>query len=178
VPGHVDGSLKPARGDDAPLFHPAYFASLAEAPDAGLLRSLGWQAINGLNDERPTTWADRAPAAAAVRSPSVIDAAYGRHRVPAFRDRLGLPFERMIALCNATQRDPWLPVPHTAADDLVVGLARLVARTLDPGRRVRIEHPNEQRNAASPDLPQRRQAEAAAAAHFGLAPGWATACSR
>ena len=167
-PGHVEGSLEPLPGAPEPRFHPIFLDHLRQAPDAGVLRFLGWLTINGITDERPVTWADRGDPDAAVQGLAVIDGRWGRHPVPAFRDRLGYPYEWLVALCNETGRDLWLQVPHTATPELAQALAVEVARTLRPELRVWAEFSNELWNAAPPYMPQRRRAMARAAEHFGV----------
>ncbi len=169
-PGQITGSLEPAPGAPEPLFHPTFLEHLRQAPDATVLRFLTWFTINGISDETPTNWSDRTDADAAVRGVLVIDRQWGRHPVPAVHVRLGYPYEWAIALCNAVGRDLWIQVPHTATDDLVRNLARLIARTLRPDLRVWAEYSNEIWNSAPPYLPQRQQAMSRAATHFGVAP--------
>lgn len=170
APGHIVGSLEPAPGQPEPLFHPMFLGHLAELPDAGVLRFLGWLNINGVQDATPVEWRDRMGEEYMAQSLSVIDRSWGRHAVPGFRNRLGYPIEWMIALCNQTGRDLWIQLPHTATPDLVQGTADLIARRLRPDLRVWVEYSNELWNSASPYLPQRTQAAERAAQHFNLPP--------
>jgi hypothetical protein len=168
--GRVAGSLEPAPEAAPPLFHPVFLAHLAEAPDAGVLRFLTWQNINALEGQPALTPEDLPDADAAFREVVVMDRAYGRHAAPAARGRLGYPYERSIDLCNATGRDCWLQIPHTATPEVYRALARIAAARLRPDLRLWVEYSNEIWNAVGPYLPQRDQARAVAAAHFAVAP--------
>ncbi|MFP4145642.1 MAG: hypothetical protein ACLFV3_10910, partial [Phycisphaeraceae bacterium] len=55
----------------------------------------------------------------------------------------GTPYEAMIELCNETDKDLWLCVPHLATDNYIRELARLVRDDLDPDLNVWLEYSNE-----------------------------------
>ncbi len=55
----------------------------------------------------------------------------------------GIPYELMIDLCNRTNKDMWVCVPHMATDDYVTRLATMIRDTLKPELRVWIEYSNE-----------------------------------
>ncbi|NDY93929.1 hypothetical protein [Ideonella livida] len=175
--GQVVGSLEPAPGAAEPLFHPAFLNHLKEAGSGIPLRMMSFLRINqnaSAWGSRPLTWADRGDAAYAFGSLSVTDASWGRHEVPAYRQQLGMPYEWLIELCNATGNDLWIQVPHNASDDLIRNLARLIAGQnghpgLNAGLRVWFEYSNEIWNGISPYLVQHDHAAAVAAAHFGVA---------
>jgi len=167
--GHVTGSLEPAPGGPEPLWHPRFLQHLAETQDYGVLRFMGWLNINAGNWDRDTLdWSDRADPSYAFAALASIDGSYNRYPVNAYRQRLGMPYEWMIDLCNATGKDLWIQVPHLASSDLIRKLADLCATRLDPKLRVWFEYSNEIWNGIGPYLPQQNKARTAAAAHFGV----------
>ena len=175
--GQVVGSLEPAPGAAEPLFHPAFLAHLKQAGGGIPLRMMSFLRINqdaSAWGTDPLTWADRGDASYAFGSLSVIDSTWGRHEVPAYRQKLGMPYEWLIELCNATGNDLWIQVPHSASEDLIRNLARLIAGKnghagLDSKLRVWVEYSNEIWNGINPYLVQHDHAAAVAAAHFGVA---------
>lgn len=58
----------------------------------------------------------------------------------------GVPYEIMIALCNLTQKDIWICVPHAADDDYITQMATLFRDNLDPNLTVYLEYSNEMWN--------------------------------
>ncbi len=52
-------------------------------------------------------------------------------------------WEYMIQLCNETERDMWICIPHMATDDYVKQLATLIDKNLKPGIKVYVEYSNE-----------------------------------
>jgi hypothetical protein len=59
-------------------------------------------------------------------------------------------FEWQIDLCNRTQKDCWINIPHTATADYMKKLATLIHETLDPKLRVYVEWSNEVWNGGFP----------------------------
>ncbi|MCU0434279.1 MAG: T9SS type A sorting domain-containing protein [Bacteroidia bacterium] len=55
----------------------------------------------------------------------------------------GVPYEMMIRLCNETQKDLWICVPHSADSQYIASLATLIRDSLDPQLRVCVEYSNE-----------------------------------
>ncbi|MFP4224675.1 MAG: carbohydrate-binding domain-containing protein [Phycisphaeraceae bacterium] len=55
----------------------------------------------------------------------------------------GVPYEHMIDLCNDSQMNMWVCVPHQASDEFVRELARLIHERLDPELKVVVEYSNE-----------------------------------
>lgn len=55
----------------------------------------------------------------------------------------GVAVEIMIQLANMTRTDPWFCMPHRATTEYMTEFARLVKRSLDPGRKVYVEYSNE-----------------------------------
>jgi hypothetical protein len=80
--------------------------------------------------------------------------------IPGDRET-GMAFEHMVALCNATNRNMWINVPHMASEDFMLKLAQLIRfgsnggdphtsvnpnatfPPLEPGLKVYIEYSNE-----------------------------------
>jgi hypothetical protein len=169
APGHIAGSLEPAPGQPEPMWHPRFLQHLAEAPNYGVLRFMGWQNINQTNWAYDSLeWSDRADPSYGFTVFNTIDSSYNRYAVDAFRQRLGMPMEWMIDLCNVTGKDLWIQVPHIASADLIRKLAALCASRLNPGLRVWFEYSNEIWNGYGPYVPQLNKAHLAAALHFGV----------
>ncbi len=169
APGQITGNLEPAPGQPEPMWHPVYLQHLNEMPYRCAYRFMGWQDMNVLNCVRkPIEWSDRTPPAAPFYNFSAIDRAWNRHPVVGYKQRLGLPFEWMIDLCNEVQKDFWIQVPHTVTPDMIRGLAALVAEKLDPGLRVWFEYSNEFWNGYPPYFAAMSKAQLAAARHFNI----------
>lgn len=174
--GRVAGSLEPLPGVTEPLFHPAFLGHLHEAGSGHVLRMMGFLRINqdvSAWGSTPLEWSDKGDAAYALGSLSVIDSSWSRHEVAGYRQQLGVPYEWLIDLANETANDLWIQVPHTASEDLIRQLARLIAgkkghRGLHENLRVWFEYSNELWNSASGYKAQYDQATAAAAAHFDV----------
>ena len=168
APGQVAGSLEPGPGEPEPAWHPRYLAHLRESPQAGAYRFMAWQEINRNNWGRaPLGWEDRASPENGFGALVTLDSAYNRYPVGAYRQKLGLPAEWMIDLCNETGNDLWIQVPHAAEEEVARELAKLCAERLEPGLRVWFEFSNEIWNGFGPYLPQQNQARLAAARRFG-----------
>lgn len=56
---------------------------------------------------------------------------------------LGVPYERMIELCNWTDKNMWICVPHGANNEYIRNLAELIKEQLEPNLKVYIEYSNE-----------------------------------
>lgn len=174
--GRVAGSLEPLPGVTEPVFHPTFLNHLHEAGSGIALRTMGFLRINqdaSAWGSTPLEWSDRGNAAYALGSLSVIDSSWSRHEVAGYRQKLGVPYEWLIELANETANDLWIQVPHTASEDLIRQLARLIAGKnghvgLHKNLRVWFEFSNEIWNGASSYKPQYDHATAAAAAHFGV----------
>lgn len=171
-PGQVEGSLEPASGQVARVYHPRFLEHHRGHP-ARVLRFMGWLEINDLRESEETTWDDRARPEQGFAGLTVMDEDYARHPVRSYRQRLGLPYETMIGLCNELGKDLWLQVPHTANDELIQQLARLVAGEgdsdgLDAGLRVWIEYSNELWNPSEWYAPQLNKSLETAAEHFEI----------
>lgn len=65
-------------------------------------------------------------------------------------DKLGVPVEDMVELCNLRQVRPWFNMPHLADDGYIRGFAELVRDTLDPSLSVYVEYSNEVWNLMFP----------------------------
>jgi hypothetical protein len=102
-------------------FHPEFLAKLAPF---STIRFMDWGRTNGSPIK---TWADR-------QQPNMFSY--------TFQNR-GIPYERMIELCNKIGKHMWICIPHMADDDFVSQLAGLIKRTLSPDLKVFIEYSNE-----------------------------------
>lgn len=111
----------PNYADTTEAFESEFF--LARLAPYDYLRFMNWGATNNSQLQH---WSDR---------PRVGDMFYGGEK--------GVPYELMIELCNQTQKDMWICVPHLATDDYVKQLAKLIHDTLDDGLMVYVEYSNE-----------------------------------
>ena len=55
----------------------------------------------------------------------------------------GVPYEWMIQLCNETQTNAWINIPHLADENYIMQLASLFKNNLDPNLKIYIEYSNE-----------------------------------
>jgi hypothetical protein len=137
------------------LFHPSFLGHVNEKP-WGYIRFMDWAATNASPVQ---DWTDRRRPGHAfgmgVLNPRPPAAGFTGNR------QTGLPYEVMVTLANATQKDLWITVPHLATDDFVTKLAQLlrfgsdganpytapqanpVWPPLAPERRVFVEYSNE-----------------------------------
>ncbi|WP_282778272.1 T9SS type A sorting domain-containing protein [Phaeodactylibacter xiamenensis] len=60
-----------------------------------------------------------------------------------FNEDLGIAYEWMVDLCNRTDADMWICLPHKAVDDYHINLAELIHGQLKPGLKVYVEYSNE-----------------------------------
>ena len=114
-----------------PLYTPESIAALSEAD---LIRVMGWSGTNGSTEQN---WSDRLlPTYAQIGLPGQM-----------------VPWEYVIALANAADRDLWLNVPEEATNDYITQLAELIKNGdtvggvtyagLTPSLNLYIEHSNE-----------------------------------
>jgi hypothetical protein len=101
------------------VFHPTFLARLQ---GVSTLRFMDWGQTNNSKLER---WPDRP-------TPTQSQGT-----------RKGVALETMIELANRTDSDAWFCVPHRADDQYVEQMAKLIATTLEPERRVYVEYSNE-----------------------------------
>jgi hypothetical protein len=87
-----------------------------------VLRFMDWGATN--NSELHN-WEDR---------PQLGDATYTIK---------GIPYEKMIEICNLKQADAWVCIPHRADDDYVTQMATLFRDNLNPDLKLYVEYSNE-----------------------------------
>lgn len=165
--GEISASTEPAPGEDEPLFHPKYL-EYQRSINADLGRYMAWLTINGNYDDEDVDWDDRARAGYSFGSFSVIDESYIRYDIEGYNQRVGLPYEWMIELSNELERDLWIQVSHNSSDDLIEGLAELIAETLDPDLNVWIEYSNELWNPVYSYLPQVNKAKQTYADAYGV----------
>ncbi len=55
----------------------------------------------------------------------------------------GVAYEHLIDLCNRTQKDPWINIPHQASDDYIRAFANFLESSLDPNLKIYVEYSNE-----------------------------------
>ncbi len=55
----------------------------------------------------------------------------------------GAAYEYLIELCNQTQSDAWVCIPHRATDNFITEFATLLQDSLDPGLKIYVEYSNE-----------------------------------
>jgi hypothetical protein len=114
--------------DEARQMFSNEFLALLRQLNAGVLRAMDWQRINGSTVAK---WPERAT-----------------RDDPTYSDRPGAPLEDFIRLCNTVGADFWLNIPHMADDDYVRQAATLARDTLDPKLFVWVEYSNELWNTA------------------------------
>lgn len=115
------------------IFHPTF---LDRIKTYSTLRFMDWMATNG---SAQRDWMDR---------PKVDDA---RWTVK------GVPLEILADLANRISADAWVNVPHLATPEYVTEMAKLLAKTLDPQRRVYVESSNEVWNLGFPQAKHARE---------------------
>ena len=142
------------------LFHPLFLQRIADA-NWSFIRFMDWGRTNSSPQQ---DWADR-------RLPNHIFQAgviSGRSPLEPLttlpiddRRETGVAYEHMIALCNATNKNLWINVPHLATADYMTKLAQLIRfgsngvnpfttptvspafPPLNPGLKVYVEYSNE-----------------------------------
>jgi len=59
----------------------------------------------------------------------------------------GVAYEYLIELCNTTQKNAWVCIPHQADDNFVTQFATLLRDNLDPNLKIYVEYTNEAWNS-------------------------------
>ncbi|MCC6753967.1 MAG: T9SS type A sorting domain-containing protein [Saprospiraceae bacterium] len=72
----------------------------------------------------------------------------------------GVAWEYVVELCNETQKDLWINIPHKAGDEYILQLAKLLQNLLNPALKIYLEYSNEVWNSA---FSQHREAASLAA---------------
>jgi hypothetical protein len=116
-------------GDDETQVFTNEFLNLLRTLNAGVIRGMDWQKINGSTVSK---WSERSTRA-----------------MPTYTARPGAPLEDLILLCNRAGADLWLNIPHMADDDYVRQAAQLARDTLDPRLFCWVEYSNEVWNASN-----------------------------
>lgn len=105
------------------LFHPLLLERIADR-DWGFIRFMDWGATNA---SPVMDWADRRLPVHVFQNGIIND------RSPALDDGIspgnretGVSYEHMVALCNATDKNLWINVPHLASADFMTRLAKLI----------------------------------------------------
>jgi hypothetical protein len=102
-------------------FHPTFLSTIRPFP---VIRFMEWQLINYV---QPVTWSNRTLPTAATQAAA----------------KYGVAYEYMIQLCNETNSDPWVCIPHMADDNYITQMATLFRDTLRKDRKVYLEWSNE-----------------------------------
>ncbi|MBI3134496.1 MAG: T9SS type A sorting domain-containing protein [Bacteroidetes bacterium] len=55
----------------------------------------------------------------------------------------GMSYEYMVDICNETNRDMWISIPHLADDTFIQNFAQLIKDSLNPNLKVYVEYTNE-----------------------------------
>ncbi len=109
------------------LFHPTFLSRIAELGDGlGFLRPMDWVKTNASPQK---SWSDR-------RLPGhVFQTGVLSERDPtepfdisAGERETGVAFEHMVALCNQTNKDLWITIPHLAVEDAPAGQDNFVTK--------------------------------------------------
>ena len=132
-------------GEDAKgLWNPDYLRVIE--PFRGT--HLRFMDLNSTNHSEQKEWSDRTPRGWATYQ-------RGHNNAPSEPIKGEVPYEAMIELCNATDTDLWVTVPHLATPEYMANLAHLIrtgvdratgAKTTEPLRedlRVWLEYSNE-----------------------------------
>ncbi len=96
---------------------------LSELSPFGVLRTMDFTETN---NNPVVNWSDRSQVTDATQSTD-----------------LGVAWQYVIDLANATQKDLWINIPEGATDAYVTQLATLIKQQLDPGLVVYVEYSNE-----------------------------------
>jgi hypothetical protein len=136
-PAWQDGdSFYPVTATSFPIFTQEYLKSFAPFC---CIRFMDWMQTNsntGLSWGSGSTLVNSGPFSWSQRP-----------QLTPFSSNIGIAYENMIALCNATNCDMWINVPLQATDDWKVGFANLVANDpkyhLNSNLHVYYEHGNE-----------------------------------
>ncbi|MEM6561057.1 MAG: Ig domain-containing protein, partial [Planctomycetota bacterium] len=118
-------SLEPEADEREPVFHPDYIEHINADPQLfGVIRFMDWSKMNNSPQE---TWDERRPPGHAF----VSDAAILDKRAPGAKPnakpgRVGVAWEHVVVFANATDKHPWISIPHAADDAYVRNVARLI----------------------------------------------------
>ncbi|REE85137.1 hypothetical protein A8990_11355 [Paenibacillus taihuensis] len=125
---NVDWANAYASGTD--VWNPTFISELAPY---SVLRFMDW---GGTNNSKVQTWSQRRLPTDPVNS----DIGYIGPSDPI---RAGLAYEWMIDLCNRTNKDMWVTLPHMTDDNYANQLATLVKTKLNSNLKVYVEYSNE-----------------------------------
>ena len=127
MPDPTDPANKSLEGTTS-VFHPTFLSKIINSPFS-TIRFMDW---GNTNVSPVIYWRDR-------RLPSLLSQTcenFTPRRVPGgnvdiMSGNAGVSYEYMIALCNETNKDMWVCVPHGATNGFVDSLAMLI-KGLDP----------------------------------------------
>jgi len=112
------------------IWNPTFISELAPY---SVLRFMDW---GGTNNSKVQTWSQRR----LPNDPTNSDIGYIGGSDPL---RAGLAYEWMIDLCNRTNKDMWISLPHMADDNYANQLAQLIKTKLNSNLKVYVEYSNE-----------------------------------
>ncbi|PID93827.1 MAG: hypothetical protein CSA95_05960 [Bacteroidetes bacterium] len=119
--------------------HPFHPELLSFIDDFQVIRFMDWMSTNGSEVQE---WADR--------------------NTPNYYTQTlysGVSYEYLIELCNLTQKDLWVNIPHKASDNFITQFAAMLRDQADPNLKIYLEYSNEVWNGI---FPQNSYAAAAA----------------
>jgi hypothetical protein len=121
----VDDPATPANENltgslEGQMFHPLFLQRIADA-DWGFIRFMDWGATNASPQQ---DWTDRRLPAHIFMN-GIINSRQPAPGVQGDRET-GVAYEHIVALCNATNRNLWINIPHLASADFMTKLAKLI----------------------------------------------------
>lgn len=129
----IDWATAYSSGTD--IWNPTFISELAPYTT---LRFMDWGATN---NSKVQYWSQRR----LPTDPGNTDIGYIDGSSPL---RPGLAYEWMIDLCNRTNKDMWVTLPHMADNNYANQLAQLIKSKLNPNLKVYVEYSNETWNGA------------------------------
>ena len=118
-------SLEPLAGQPEPIFHPTYLDAINKS-QYSVYRFMD---MGHTNASPCIDWVDHRP-----KDHCFQDGVINRRNSPGWDNTwgdaemgTGASYETMIALCNQTNKDMWVCVPHAATNDYVTKMAQLIA---------------------------------------------------
>lgn len=107
--------------ENAGMFHPLFLQRLNDV-NWGFIRFMDWGATNASPQQ---DWIDRRLPGHIFQN-GIINSRAPNANFGAGDRETGMAWEHMIALCNATNKDMWINIPHLATNDYITKLAQLI----------------------------------------------------
>jgi len=105
---------------DQDIFHPLFLESLQA------FSTLRYMDMQQTNFQTVSSWSERTPAYSYTQARSA-----------------GVSFEKLIALANIMQKNPWFCIPERADDNYIRQMAQLLRDEVDPDLKIYLEYSNE-----------------------------------